>query len=62
MRKRELYNGTFEYQGTTIIYEPFETLRTRPDQDEDLEMIPVAMPREAAHCGVPTFFPPYAPT
>jgi len=50
MSKRELFNGIFEYQGAATDYEPYETLRTRPDQEIEMEIIPTGTLRFASHC------------
>ncbi len=50
MSKRELFNGIFEYQGGATDYELYETLRTRPDQEIGMEIIPTGTLRFASHC------------
>ena len=50
MNKHELFNGIFEYQGSTTVYEPYETLRTRPGQEMEMDIIPVGTLTSPAHC------------
>src|SRR5260370_42640030 len=50
MSKRELFNGIFEYQGGATDHELYETLRTRPDQEIEMEIIPTGTLRFASHC------------
>ncbi len=50
MSKRELFNDIFEYKGRTTVYEPYETLRTRPDQETDMDIFPVGTLTFTSHC------------
>ena len=50
MSKRELFNDMFEYKGGATFYEPYETLRTRPDQETDMDIFPVGTLTFTSHC------------
>lgn len=50
MNKRELFNDMFEYKGGATFYEPYETLRTRPDQEPDIDIFPVGTLTFTSHC------------
>ena len=50
MNKHELFNDMFEYKGSATFYEPYETLRTRPDQEPDIDIFPIGTLTSPAHC------------
>jgi hypothetical protein len=50
MSKRELFNEIFEHKGGDTVYEPYETIRTRPDLETDMDIIPVGMLTFPSYC------------